>query len=369
MSSYLLRLPLVVFTLMLALGSPTRAEDSGSPLAPVVTNPDIDQINASARGLAGKSSSGATWESSSDWKDYAQWLDSRYSYMNRVRLSAMRGWGGSALGGVRSSTVFYPFSGPDILYANTLFPDSKILLMAGLEPVGTMPNLTELQKDGKLKYYLGEVQISLSTILSASFFKTKDMKNDFNNEMVNGLLPAMVVFLGREGYNIDSLQYVTLARDGTVHKRGEVSGASGVQITYDGGRTVLYFETNLSNDGLQENPGYVKLMQRLAPGVTYLKAASYLLYEDYFSTIRNAILDDSRGVVEDDSGIPFHYFNPKVWEVTPYGNYTGPIALFQEHYQQDLKEYYAKTSHESLSFGSGYKFQASSSSLLVAEKK
>jgi hypothetical protein len=369
MSSHLLRYSLVVFTLILAQVAPSRAEDSGSPLAPAVPNADIDSINASARGLAGKSASGATWESSSDWKEYAQWLDSRYAYMNRVRLSAMRSWGGSALGGVRSSTVFYPFSGPDVLYANTLFPDSKILLMAGLEPVGTMPDLAELQKDGKLKYYLGEVQISLSTILSASFFKTKDMKNDFNNEMVNGLLPAMVVFLGREGYSIDSLQYVTLAHDGTVHKRGEASGAPGVQITYDGGRTVLYFQTDLGNDGLRENPGYVKLMQRLAPGVTYLKAASYLLYEDYFTTIRDAILDDSRGVVEDDSGIPFRYFNPKEWDVTPYGNYTGPIALFKEHYQPDLETFYKEKSHEPLSFGSGYKFVASVSSLLVAEKK
>jgi hypothetical protein len=367
-SNYLIRLSLVALTLTLALTSPSRAEDAGSPLAPATANADIDSINASAKGLAGKSSSGA-WESSSDWKEYAQWLDSRYSYMDRVRLKAMRSWAGGALGGVRSENVFYPFSGPDVLYADELFPDSKVLLMAGLEPVGTMPNLAELEKTGKLKYYLGEVQISLSTILSASFFKTKDMKNDFNNEMVNGLLPAMVVFLGRQGYSIDSLQYVVLTHDGTVRKRGEASGAPGVQITYDGGRTVLYFQTDLGNDGLRENPGYVKLMQRLAPGVTYLKAASYLLYEDYFSTIRNAILDDSRGVVEDDSGIPFKYFNPKEWEVTPYGNYTGPIALFGEHYQNDLKDYYAKTSHESLSFGSGYKFQASSSSLLVAKKK
>ena len=365
-----LRFPFLVLTLGLTFGSPSRGDDSSSPLAPEVSLGDSSEsVNASARGLAGKSASGATWESSSEWKEYSQWLDGRWSYMNRVRLNAMRSWAGSAVGGLHSSVVFYPFSGPDVLYADTLFPDSKVLLMAGLEPVGTMPDLAKLQSDGKLGNYLGEVKISLSTILSASFFKTKDMKNDFNNEMVNGLLPAMVVFIAREGYSIDSLQYVTLGHDGTVHPKGEGSGAPGVQITYGSGRTVLYFQTDLGNDGLRENPGYVKLMQRLGPGVTYLKAASYLLYEDYFSTIRNAILDDSTGVVEDDSGVPFRYFNPKDWEVIPYGNYTGPIALFKEHYQPDLTEYYAKTSHEPLSFGSGYKFVASVSSLLVAKKK
>jgi len=361
---HLSRFTFIALSFTLALASPSRAEDS--PLAPVVPLENAESVNASARGLAGKSS-GGSWESTSDWKEYASWLDGRWSYMNRVRLSAMRSWAGGALGGVRSPNVFYPFSGPDVLYADTLFPNSKVLLMAGLEPVGTMPDLAELQSKGKLDNYLGSVKTSLSTILSASFFKTKDMQSDFNNGLVNGLLPAMVVFLAREGYTIESLQYVSLAEDGTVRKRG--SGAPGVQITYDGGRTVLYFQTNLSNDGQRENPGFKHLMHRLAPGVTYLKAASYLLYEDYFSTIRNAILDDSKGVVEDDSGIPFKYFEPKEWEVTAYGNYTGPIPLFKEHYQSDLADYYKRGSHESLPFGSGYKFVASVSSLLVAEKK
>jgi hypothetical protein len=107
----------------------------------------------------------------------------------------------------------------------------------------------------------------------------------------------------------------------------------------------------------------------LAPGLTFLKAASYLLYEDYFSTIRDAILDDSVGVVEDDSGIPLHDFKSTEWQVFPYGNYTGPITLFKDKYQPDLTDFYTKTPHQPLSFGSGYKFTASASSLLVAKKK
>jgi hypothetical protein len=357
MSSYLLRIPLVVLTLTLAFAASSRAD---SPLAPDGPFADSENIKAWAQVLGGKTSS------SSDEKEYASWLDGRWAYMNRVRLSAMRSWAGGAFGGINTSTVFYPFSGPDVLYANTLFPDSKVLLMAGLEPVGKMPNLEKVRSDGQLGNYLGEVKTSLATILSASFFKTKDMQSDFNHEMVNGLLPAMIVFIAREGYSIDNLQYVSLGSDGTVHARGDSSGANGVQITYDGGRTVLYFQTNLANDG---SPGYANLMKRLAPGVTYLKAASYLLYEDYFSNIRNAILDDSNGVVEDDSGIPFRYFKPSEWDVTAYGTYTGPIPLFKEHYQQDLADYYAKSSHQPLPFGSGYKFVASVSSLLVAKKK
>jgi hypothetical protein len=109
-------------------------------------------------------------------------------------------------------------------------------------------------------------------------------------------------------------------------------------------------------------------MQRLGPGVTYLKAASYLLYDDYFSTIRDAILSNSIGVVEDDSGLPLRAFKPSVWTVTPYGNYTGPINLFKEKLQPDLTQFYASRPHAPLPFGSGYKFNASESSLLVATR-
>jgi hypothetical protein len=355
--------------------APVPVPSPASPFMPAVaTKPlssdEIAAINASAKGLAG-TTSGNSWETTPEWKDYANSLDGNWNYLKRIRLNAMATWGNSELAGLRgqTDTVFYPFSGPDALYADTLFPNSKILLMAGLEPVGTMPDLGQLQKDGKLGPYLAQVKTSLFTILAASFFKTKDMKNDFNNQVVDGLMPAIIVFLARQGYHIDDIQHIVLDHDGNIHAQGSGSGAPGVQITYAGGRTLLYFQANLSNDGQSENPGFVRLMKRLSPGVTYLKAASYLLYEDYFSTIRDAILDDSVGVVEDDSGIPFKDFKSAQWEVIPYGDYTGPITLFKDKDQPDLHDFYKKTPHNQLNFGSGYKFSASVSSLLVAKKK
>ena len=354
-------------------GTPT----DDSPLVPPTPFPDDvrAEVNASAHGLAGLASPGdaVPWESSPDWQAYQDYINGRWAYLNRVRLNAMRNWSASALHDLRRlGTVYYPFSGPDILYVDTLFPDSKYLIMGGLEPIGTMPDLAQLQQQGRLPAYLQQIKTSLYTILAASFFKTKDMKNDFSGQ-VDGILPAMAVFLAHEGYTIDSIHYVTLHSDGTLTEHA-AAGATGVQIGYDDGdrddlRVALYFQTNLGNDGVQGNPGYVSLMRRLGAGVTYLKAASYLLYDDYFSRIRNAILDDSVAVVEDDSGVPYKYFDPAKWEVTPYGNYTGPIGLFKEHNQPDLAAFYAKNIPSPLPFGTGYKFVANQSSILVARKK
>jgi hypothetical protein len=352
------------------------AADPAPVLVPPAPFPDdaVDRINASAHGLAGLASPGDNhpWERSPDWQAYQDWINGRWAYLNRVRLNSMRQWSAGALGDLRRlGTVYYPFSGPDILYVDTLFPDSKYLLMAGLEPIGTMPDLAQLQDQGRLPGYLTQIKTSLYTILAASFFKTKDMKNDFSGQ-VDGILPAMAVFLAHQGYRIDSIHYVTLHGDGSLTEH-PAAGATGVQIAYDDGdrddqRLALYFQVDLSNDGVGSNPGYVNLMRRLGAGVTYLKAASYLLYADYFSRIRDAILNDSVGVVEDDSGMPYKYFDAK-WEVTPYGNYTGPIALFKEYNQPDLAAFYAKNIPSPLPFGTGYKFVASQSSVLVARKK
>ncbi len=185
---------------------PPEAEPSGvTPLVPptALSEAESARINATARGLAGLKASwdGATWESTPEWADYSAKLDSQWSYVQRVRLTAMRVWANAQLGDLRdkTSTVFYPFSGPDVLYADTLFPNSKVLLMAGLEPIGTLPDLARVQQEGNLAPCLAQMKTSLYTILVASFFKTKDMKTDFNNQLINGLVPAMVVFLAHQG--------------------------------------------------------------------------------------------------------------------------------------------------------------------------
>ena len=368
----------------LALSAAAIARGDGldtSLLAPVTPLSDDDsyRINASARGLAGEmppSDHGApNWVNAPEWKQYQDAMEGNWNYLDRVRLTAIRAWSLANLADLKSksSVVFYPFSGPDFLYANAFFPDAKYTVMAGLEPVGSMPDLSALQQNGQLAAYLADVKKSLFTIMAASFFKTKDMKTDFNNQLVDGLLPDIAVFLARSGYEIGSLQYVSLGSNGVVRAH-EKSGATGVQITYfkddqSDMRVLFYFQADLGNDGLHSNPGYTQLMHRLAPGITYLKAASYLLYDDYFSAMRDAILAESVGVVEDDSGIPLHFFKPGEWDVSAYGNYTGPIEIFKDKYQPDLTQYYAANPHPALTFGSGYKFVAANSSLLVAKKK
>ena len=375
----LLLIALVAALSLHPLSAQSAPGSAPSPLVPPVplATADYYRINASAHGLAGLGAhtnlGSGSWETTPQWLAYQSWINERWGYLQRVRLGGMHAFATAHLATFQGANVFYPFSGPDFLYADTFFPNAPCLVMAGLEPVGSVPDLGALQQQGRLDAYLQDVESSLATSLAASFFKTKDMKTDFNPQLVDGVLPDIAVFLAHAGCAVDSLQYVTLGHDGMLHPHGP-AGATGVQISFFQGnrsssRTLLYFQANLAADGLKANPGFVHLLHRLGPGVTYLKAASYLLHEDEFSTVREVLLRESFGVVEDDSGIPLRDFPSATWDVEGFGKYTGPLEIFKKYDQPDLAKFFAANSFPPLAFGSGYKYVAGESSLLVAKRR
>jgi hypothetical protein len=100
-----------------------------------------------------------------------------------------------------------------------------------------------------------------------------------------------------------------------------------------------------------------------------LKAASYLLHEGGFETVRNFLLQNSTAILQDDSGIPVHFFTPDRWTLRFFGIYTGPINLFKKFDQPDLRQYYATSSPKPLTFGFGYRWNSRASTLFLAIRK
>jgi len=60
-----------------------------------------------------------------------------------------------------------------------------------------------------------------------------------------------------------------------------------------------------------------------------------------FSTIRGLVLAKSAAVLQDDSGIPYRYFDAANWRVQLYGNYEKPYGSFAWLEQPDLRKAYA----------------------------
>lgn len=289
-----------------------------------------------------------------------------------IRLKKMRDWTQVELAHFcnKDHTLFYPFSGPDMLNAQILFPCAKEYILFGLEPPGYLRDITTYnEKD--LNRYLYFIRDSLKSILNYSFFRTNDMKVDFFQKL-DGVAPIILTFLVYNESQIIRITPVTLLSDGIVENSSD-KGIKGIRFYFKNHsekiRTITYYQVDISNENLNQHPYFLEVLQKKSPFVTFLKAASYLMYRDSFSKIREFILANSHYVIQDDSGMPLKSFDRSIWHLTFYGTYTKPIPLFASRFQADLKNIYDKKENvKPLPFGTGYQFYPGTSNLMIAEK-
>ena len=306
------------------------------------------------------------------WQAHAAAMNTAFAQLEQRQLSNIRVWRSDMIPAGGSKTCLYYFSGPDFLYADTFFPDCTTYILGGLESVDPMPDLLKVPPSSLLST-LQNIQISLNTILQFSFFKTKDMREDFERGQLRGVLPIIFVFLARTGKDISAVDYVSLTSSGTV-VTGNQGPTRGVKVNFSdpasGAEKVLYFFTaDLSDDGAKKNAGVLRFAEQFAPTNSLLKAASYLLHEGHFGTIRSSILNTSGMILQDDSGIPIRYFAPDKWTLRFFGAYSGPIELFKKFFQSDLRQYYQASSPKTLTFSFGYQWNRHNSTLILAVRK
>jgi hypothetical protein len=304
------------------------------------------------------------------WQRHARFLDAAFAQLEQRQLSKIRSWADANLA-TPQPTMFYMFSGPDFLYADAFYSKATTYVLSALEPPGSVPDLARLPRGGA-GAALYTVERSLSSILSFSFFITKQMKVDLHAGQVGGTLPVLYVFLARSGKTIKSVSSIALDDKGAAHFDNENPGPNavrGARILFAGKdgveRTLYYFSTDLSNSGVKAS-GFLKFCATLAPGNSLIKSASYLLHSGNFSTVRDFILANSATIVQDDSGIPLVYYNSRRWRFLPFGRYAGPIAKFPGRYQESYAELFRKA--QPMDFGIGYRWRSHESNLLLSVK-
>ena len=325
-----------------------------------------------ARFLAGLSVEGTPLASLSRqpaWIQHATEFNKAWAALDQKQLSPIGGWLHSNLPMEVADTapLFYMFSGPDFLYAHTFFPHAKTYVFCGIEPVGDLPDVTRLPAKA-LNPALQNLRNSLDSVLSFSFFITAKMKTDLRATQLTGTLPVLYVFLARQGFQIDRVELVSLDDDGAIAT--EKARTPGVCISFhrgnEPGQKLYYFCSDLSDSGIRAHPGFIRFCQQLGRGNALLKAASYLMHLDGFSSVRDFLLVQSKAIVQDDSGIPWKYLEPQRWDMATFGRYVGPIDLFKQHYQSDLATAVKASPTPELPFSFGYRWHSNESLLIAA---
>ena len=359
-----MKLSLSVTTLVLAAvllvapAMPTRAAD--------VT------VNDTARFLAGMQPSADSplqpLTRDPAWQRHAKFFDGAFAQLEQRQLSKIRAWSDTNLAAPKP-TMFYMFSGPDFIYANAFYPKATTYVLSALEPPGAVPDLSKLPR-GAVNNALYSVERSLGSVLSFSFFITKQMKTDLHTSEVSGTLPILYVFLARSGMTVRDVKPVTIDENGTIAVGADGTARNavyGTRITFAGSdgveRTLYYFSTDLSNSGVKSS-GFLKFCATLAPGNSLIKSASYLLHAGNFSTVRDFILAKSATIIQDDSGIPLADYGAKKWRFFPFGHYLGPIDKFPGRYQQTYAELFRRA--QPIDFGIGYRWRTQETNLLLS---
>jgi len=302
------------------------------------------------------------------WQHHAKFFDTAFAQLEQRQLSRIRAWANANLAAPKP-TMFYMFSGPDFLYADAFYSNASTYVLSALEPPGSVPDLTRMPRGG-VDAALYNVEHSLGSILSFSFFITKKMKVDLHAGQLNGTLPILYVFLARSGKTIRNVSPVALDDKGTAYFAGENPGPNathGVRIVFAGSdgaeKTLYYFSTDLSNSGVRSS-GFLKFCATLAPGNSLIKSASYLLHSPNFTAVRDFILANSATIIQDDSGIPLAYYGSKKWRFFPFGRYAGPISEFYGRYQESYAELFRRA--QPMDFGIGYRWRTHESNLLLS---
>jgi hypothetical protein len=335
--------------------------------------PDAVSADDTAHFLAGMPPSAASplaaLTRDQSWLQHAGFFDRAFGELDRTQLSNIRTWSNARLR-LQRPAMFYMFSGPDFLYADAFFPTASTYVLAGLEPVGQIPDLLKMPH-GSMGPSLQNIAGSLHSVLNFSFFKTHNMRMELNSERLGGTVPILYVFLARAGKTVRDARLIALDQEGIEQPDGPGvrSTAHGVKIVFTGqdgrAQALYYFSTNLADDGVA-NSGILKFCERLGTGDSLIKSASYLLHSAKFSKIRDFLLAHSASILQDDSGIPVTYFDRQKWQLQPFGQYRGPVDVFPQNYQPKLRELFQKGDPSAMDFGVGYRWRPHQSNLLLA---
>lgn len=350
---------------------PTRPPREFATPGPLTASGPI--VNDTARYLAGMQPSAsspiAALTREDGWAGHARFFDRAFGELDRTQLVKIRAWSTATLQ-PRRPTMFYMFSGPDFLYADAFFPTASTYVLAGLEPVGQIPDLLRMPH-GTIGPALGSIANSLHSVLSFSFFITHNMRSELSTGRLGGTVPILYIFLARAGKTVREASLIALDADGNEQPDGPAvrSAAHGVKIVFSGpeGRdqTLYYFATDLADDSVARS-GFLKFSARLAPADSLLKSASYLMHRPSFSKIRDFLLAHSASILQDDSGIPLAAFDRQKWQLQPFGRYLGPVDVFPQNYQPKLSELFARGNPSQIDFGVGYRWRPHESNLLLA---
>src|SRR5215470_8609138 len=150
------------------------------PVAPAVAGP-----NDIARFLAGmpvpENSPLAPLTRDQAWQAHSAFFEGEFTKLYQRQLQKLHAWQETWLPEMMQPTpvAFYMFSGPDFLYVDQFFPNASVYVLCGKESMGPPPDPLRIPN---LSGALGNLENTMKSSLNTTYFITKDMKVDLQQQ-------------------------------------------------------------------------------------------------------------------------------------------------------------------------------------------
>jgi hypothetical protein len=342
----------------------------------------------------------------------AKTIEAHCKEMHGVLGSYKKAWADEAqafIAGLRPhdlpTTVIYPFGGGDLSSALAVFPDASELTTISLEAAGDIRAIDTI-KSGRLADDLDTITTDIRRLYRAAHSTTKSLQQASHSTLPGTIMMALAG-LAVHGMEPVALHYFDIEPDGSLRylaneeldqraaefaadKRGtkapkkithywyeQDSAFANVEIQYRPRgdakaplRTYRHIVANLDDPHMTADERVLRHLRAKGKVAVMTKAASFLLWYDDFTKIRDYLLQNLAWMVSYASGIPPSYAGPAGFEQITYGDFTGPYFVIDEkNTRAEFVKLWKTQPHHDLPFRFGYPDNAKHNHLMITRPK
>jgi hypothetical protein len=303
------------------------------------------------------------------------------------------------------TTAVYPFGGGDLSSALAVFPDATELTTISLEAAGDIRAIDSIKK-AQLATDLDAITFDIRRLYRSAHSTTKSLQAASHSTLPGTIMMALA---GLRVHDMEpvSLHYFDIESDGTIRyltaeeldmRAAELaaqkvdskapkkvthfwyeqtSAFANVEIQYrpigDAKaklRTYRHIVANLDDAHMTADDRVLKHLRKKGKVAAMTKAATFLLWYDDFSQIRDYLLKNIAWMVSDASGIPPSYAGPAGFEQVTYGEFTGPYFIIDDkNTRSEFVKMWKDQPHRPLPFRFGYPDAEKHNHLMVTRPK
>ena len=270
----------------------------------------------------------------------------------------------------RTGTVFYPFSGPDFVTANQLYPDADRYVMVAMQAAGE-PALLAPMSPERAQHFQTKFLREWKRFAYNAFFITAELEADrFAKSAHIGITTILTTFALYTGYDVAELYPIAYDPASGQFIKAQGPWNSVRLVLKKNGKTVAldYVSLDLSDQNLLVNEPMRGWLSHMTQHPMLIKAASHLLQDGNFIVLRDMIIKNAPIVVQDETGVDYAQLK-KIGNVQLYGGFSLPFEQFSPHKQQSLAQAYKQaTDVKPIPFAFSYNKEHERRSVQIARR-